>query len=31
MSGIQAANAILGVNRWSEVKGFYPRESGKGG
>jgi uncharacterized protein with NAD-binding domain and iron-sulfur cluster len=31
MSGIQAANAILGVDRWSEVKGFYPRESGKGG
>lgn len=33
MSGIQAANAILGVDRWSEVKGFYPRPpaSGAGG
>jgi uncharacterized protein with NAD-binding domain and iron-sulfur cluster len=26
MSGLQAANAILGVERWHEVKGFYPRQ-----
>jgi hypothetical protein len=25
ISGLQAANAILGVDRWDDIKGFYPR------
>ncbi|HEU4895295.1 MAG TPA: FAD-dependent oxidoreductase, partial [Acidimicrobiia bacterium] len=25
MSGLQAANAVMGVDRWEGVKGFYPR------
>ena len=27
ISGLQAANAILGRERWHEVKGFYPRHA----
>jgi uncharacterized protein with NAD-binding domain and iron-sulfur cluster len=27
MSGLQAANAVLGLDRWSDIKGFYPRPS----
>lgn len=26
MSGLQAANAVLGVHRWADIKGFYPRD-----
>lgn len=25
ISGLQAANAILGLDRWHDIKGFYPR------
>jgi hypothetical protein len=25
MSGLQAANAVLGRDRWDDIKGFYPR------
>jgi uncharacterized protein with NAD-binding domain and iron-sulfur cluster len=25
MSGLQAANAVLGLDRWEGIKGFYPR------
>ena len=31
MSGLQAANAVLGVDRWDEIKGFYPRHPAPGG
>lgn len=27
MSGLQAANALLGHDRWADIKGFYPRET----
>jgi uncharacterized protein with NAD-binding domain and iron-sulfur cluster len=27
MSGLQAANAVLGRGRWDDIKGFYPRGS----
>jgi uncharacterized protein with NAD-binding domain and iron-sulfur cluster len=30
MSGLQAANAILGIDRWDDIKGFYPRHPGQG-
>jgi uncharacterized protein with NAD-binding domain and iron-sulfur cluster len=26
MSGLQAANAVLGQDRWNDIKGFYPRD-----
>jgi uncharacterized protein with NAD-binding domain and iron-sulfur cluster len=31
MSGLQAANAVLGVDRWDDIKGFYPRHPTPGG
>lgn len=30
ISGLQAANAILGVERWNDIKGFYPRRDRAG-
>jgi uncharacterized protein with NAD-binding domain and iron-sulfur cluster len=30
MSGLQAANAVMGVDRWDGIKGFYPRNTGGG-
>ena len=33
ISGLQAANSILGADRWNDIKGFYPRnpDNGKAG
>ena len=33
ISGLQAANSILGADRWNDIKGFYPRnpDDGKAG
>ncbi|MFZ0014339.1 MAG: FAD-dependent oxidoreductase, partial [Acidimicrobiia bacterium] len=28
MSGLQAANGLLGGERWQDIKGFYPRDDG---
>lgn len=30
MSGLQAANAVLGLDRWDGIKGFYLRQGGSG-